>query len=274
MQEKQVTIDVAKFKKIMGGTISILVTIIILLICNGLIMSAKIKVIRDNYNDQIEDLEQSNLSYKMRNAELENLFSTTENGFIKLSQIAVDLDSSNSELKEVIEEQNKMIKHYKNRAELYDKYEFALFYDDSRTDINYEYISSLEEMAAEKDYGLDSVVLTLAIIMTESHGKADADNPSSSASGFGQLLDSTARFTYEELLNHGKGTYKKEYVFDPKLNLYMTITYINYLAKENNYNPMATIDDYRGFHDTEYLRMVQSYLDKAEIGPMMNLRLE
>lgn len=272
--QNYVTINVDKFKKIMGTTISIMGAIIVLLICNSLLLASKLNVVEDRVNKENEKLTQANLSIRMRNAELEKILSTSEYGFQTLSNTAVELDAANAELKNTIDSQNKMIQHFKDRVELYNKYEFALFYDNARTDIDYEHIQSLEEMAAEKDYGLDSVVLTLAIVMAESEGNASAKNSLSSASGLGQLLNDTAKFTYENLLSHGEGSYKKEYVFDPEMNLYMTLTYINYLAEENNYNPMKTIDAYRGLHDNDYLKTVQKYLDQAEVGSIMNLRLE
>jgi len=209
-------------------------------------------------------------SYQRLNAELQGTIDDQHTLFQNASVLVQQLDTNivelydkNEQLKKQYNSALDIINYYNNRTELYNKYEYALIYNGERTDIDYEVLESLEHFALESEYGNDVLVLSLALAMTESHGIADAKNPNSSARGLGQLIHSTAKTCYEDLLGNGEGTYKVEYAFDPETNLRMTLALVNELSKENKGNPIKVIDDYRGLHSEAYISEVRKYVEAA-----------
>ena len=144
---------------------------------------------------------------------------------------------------------------------LLDKYSYAL-YDDSgvRNDIDEDILKLAENLCAQQ--GIDPN-LFLAIVMTESQGHADAKNKHSTAIGFGQLLSSTGRWCYEDLLGYGKGTYSHSLAYNPVLNTEMTISLLGELKREHNGNMYKAIQHYRGKKNISgYLGKMNKWLGK------------
>lgn len=179
----------------------------------------------------------------------------------ELGKTILNLDEANQVLEQKYNANADLLNYYRGRQDLYNKYEYALFYEGERTDINYEHILTLERMAADNCYGTDAVALTLALVMTESHGIASAKNDK--ATGLGQLIDDTAKYSYEVLLGNGEGSYKKEYAEDPELNLKMSLAYVNDLCQKHLGDPYKVIEDYRGLYSTKYIKAVEKKLDEA-----------
>lgn len=182
----------------------------------------------------------------------------------KLSEVAVTLDEQNTNLVATLKAEETELEELKERKELYDKYEYALVRSDgSRTDIDYEDIKSLEELAKEKGLGEDAVSVVLAIARNESEGFADVKNDSSSAAGLCGLLSSTAKFSYEKLMDNGRGSYKSDYVYDSLTNLEMAMEYIAYL-KDNTSSNRELLVAYRGdSSDEHWFRRIQRYTGKS-----------
>ena len=179
----------------------------------------------------------------------------------ELSKISTELYSENAELVGQLEE----LETLKEREELYDKYEYALVSKDNgeRTDIDYDDIMALQVLADEEGLGDDAVGLVLAISVNESRGQANVKNPSSSAAGLTGLLKSTAKYSWEELLGNGEGTYQPEYVYDSENNLKMSMAYIAYL-KENTNSNYALLVAYRGDdNDTSWFRKIEKNMGKS-----------
>ena len=209
-----------------------------------------------------------NSSLASRNAELEaellvakaELESTTAT-LAEVSTAAYELDQQVQEIYSVNQEQAEIIKTYETRDELFNNYEYALVRGDgTRTDIDYEDVSTLQSIAEEKAMGADSVDLVLAIAMNESKGYKDAKNPKSTAAGLTGMIYGTARFVYEDEMEHGKGSYEFDMVYDGSLNLQMSLAYVNYLAKRNGRSVMATVNGYRGLYDPGYINNLNRYL--------------
>jgi hypothetical protein len=159
--------------------------------------------------------------------------------------------------------QQEELDELREREELYDKYDYAIIRTDgSRTDIDYTDIMTLEELAKQEGLGEDAVSLVLAISVNESKGFADVKNPNSSAAGLCGLLSSTAKYSYEVLLDNGKGTYKSSYVYDSLTNLEMALYYIAYL-KENTNSNYELLVAYRGMDDPHYMAVIQKYTGKS-----------
>ena len=182
----------------------------------------------------------------------------------QLSEVAGELDKSNSELVTALKKDETELKELRERKELYEKYEYAFVREDgSRTDISFDDVKTLEELAKEEGLGEDTVALVLAISRNESQGYADVKNPNSSAAGLCGLLNSTAKYSYETLLANGKGSYKSEYVYDSLTNLKMALAYVAYL-KENTDSNYELLVAYRGDNDdVSWFRKIQKYTGKT-----------
>ncbi len=216
-----------------------------------------------NLSKQLESCQQHNTELQATIEDQHNLLMNTSVLVEELNQYIYDLTQSRTQLEQKYNSLVDAVNYYQHRQELYNKYEYALFYEGERTDIEYEHLATLDEIARINGYSPEVVYLTLALVMTESHGIANAKNPESSASGLGQLIYSTAKFSYEDLLGFGSGTYKKEYAYDPELNLRMTLAYVNYLSKQKKGDPIGVVDAYRGLHSTGYINSVAEKLDSA-----------
>lgn len=73
-------------------------------------------------------------------------------------------------------------------------------------------------------YGVDPKII-FGIIKVESSFNPNAKSSSSSASGYGQFIRSTAEYIYEKKLN--RGAYNHSMAFDPYLNIEMIAYYIS-----------------------------------------------
>lgn len=201
-------------------------------------------------------------------AENQSLSSTYNDAVLILSdvsQIAYQLDQQNRTLNDDLNDALEKIKQYESREELFDSYEWALFREDeSRTDISYNDIITLEELVDEKDLSDDTVDLVLAMAMTESNGNANARNISSSAVGLGQFLSGTGRFVYTSLM--GNDVYNhQETASDSETNLEMMVYYLEYLDVKNNHNIERVISCYRGIESPNYKYKINSYLAKNDL---------
>lgn len=201
-------------------------------------------------------------------AENQSLSSTYNDAVLILSdvsQIAYQLDQQNRTLNDDLNDALEKIKQYESREELFDSYEWALFREDeSRTDISYNDIVTLEELVDEKDLSDDTVDLVLAMAMTESNGNANARNISSSAVGLGQFLSGTGRFVYTSLM--GNDVYNhQETASDSETNLEMMVYYLEYLDVKNAGNIERVISCYRGIESPSYKYKINSYLAKNDL---------
>ena len=109
----------------------------------------------------------------------------------------VELDKENISLVESNNTYYKEFSTLRERAELYEEYEYALMYNGERTDITYDQLKTGITICEES--GVDPHLL-FAFIMAESRGVETAKNANSTATGYGQLLNGTAKFVYEDLL--------------------------------------------------------------------------
>ena len=197
-------------------------------------------------------------------ASLSDTVNNQKENIEKLSKVATELDNENSNLANTLSTQQEELDELREREELYDKYDYAIIRSDgSRTDIDYTDIMTLEELAKQEGLGEDAVSLVLAISVNESKGFADVKNPNSSAAGLCGLLSSTAKYSYEVLLDNGKGTYKSSYVYDSLTNLEMTLYYIAYLKENTNSNYELLVAYRGGMDDPHYMAVIQKYTGKS-----------
>lgn len=136
---------------------------------------------------------------------------------------------------------------FRNRAELYDKYEYVLFYDGKRTDMTYNLVAYGEDIMKKEN--IDPNML-FGLVMVESSGKEKAQNSTSSARGFCQLIDTTAKSLYENVLK--RGSYRHDYAFNGYINLELGAKLISGNMKQYRGNTYTTIQLYRGLKDVRY----------------------
>lgn len=95
----------------------------------------------------------------------------------------------------------------------------------------------------------------LAIIYVESKYDPMAKNKRSSATGYGQLIQSTATAIANMIpeiksYNHSKDAY------DPYINLHITVFYINRCIHASGGNLLNALKQYRGVNDQPYFKKV------------------
>lgn len=149
----------------------------------------------------------------------------------------------------------------RNRSELYNKYEYAIEYGGARTELTYEEIQYGEELMLAKNLNPH---LMFGTIMVESNGKPNVVNSSSGATGYGQFLDSTAKWVWTKLL--GNSNYNSNIRKDGKKNIQMMAEYYDYLYAENK-STFKVIKQYSGNSTDEgamnYLNKVNSFTRKV-----------
>lgn len=180
---------------------------------------------------------------------------------IQIKSLGDTIDNLDSQLKDIsnvnksyVDELNEL----RSRSELYDKYEYAIMTEhDLRTDLKYHEIKLGEELMVEKGYNPH---LLFGTIMVESSANPNAVNESSDATGYGQFLDSTAEFVWNDLL--GYGGYYSDIRKDGSSNIIMMAEYYDYLYSTKN-NTFEVIKQYSGNITDEgayiYLSKINDY---------------
>lgn len=200
-------------------------------------------------------LEQKTKDYTYAFGKVQELGGTIED----LREVSTILDNENKLLAEANDGYWEELEELRRRKELYEEFEWALVNHGERTDITYEQLKTLPELL--KDKKVNSEHLVLAIAMTESKGKEDAQNMSSSAKGYGQFLNSTSKFVYTKLM--GNSNWTPSVALDGDVGLEMICEYINYLYENNGRDLTKTITAYRGVYDPGYLAKINQYLAKS-----------
>lgn len=182
-------------------------------------------------------------------------FNNTINELVNISNT---LDEQNQSLAQSNQQYYEELQQYKNRAELYDKYDYALIDEaGNRTDITYDQLQSLQTLVQNSSINDEDLILSW--IMTESGGKENAQNSSSTAKGYGQFLNGTSKFVYTDLM--GESGWHPGVALDGSTNMEMMVNYVDYLYKQNNGDLYATIRSYRGKNDISgYVAKIDSYL--------------
>ncbi len=166
---------------------------------------------------------------------------------------------TSTEAIEKINQIKKELNDLKNRKELYDKYEYVLFDNGKRTDMKYSMVAYGEEIMKKEN--IDPNML-FGLVMVESRGVEKAQNPTSSARGFCQLIDTTAKSLYEKVLN--KGPYTHDYAFNGYINLELGAKLISRNMREYKGNTYTTIQLYRGVTDARsYYASVDKFVSRG-----------
>lgn len=213
-------------------------------------LQAKMNQVADTYkttmnNWQVLQTENDELTMKIVGLATDMIILDTEN---------VDLVKSNNEYYDELVS-------LREREELYDKYEYALNYHGSRTDITFEQLKTGVDIMESNNIDPD---LLFAIIMTESHGTEKAKNAASTATGYGQVLYGTGRSVYERYMGNGTGTFENAMLLDGMTNIQITANYLDLLVKDSSSIHEALVK-YRGSPDDGvWMSSVDSYCRKGD----------
>ena len=214
-------------------------------------------------NELIEKTTEITTNYELAISNYDNVVATNKDLNTKLENMIVnilELDTENVSLVESNNSYYEQLTTFKERAELYDKYEYALVYEGERTDITYDQLKTGIDICEES--GIDPNLL-FAFIMAESHGQEKAKNPESSATGYGQVLKTTGEYVYENLLGNPQGSFTSTLLLDGTTNIQVTATYIAYL-RDNTSSMRELIASYRGYDDPDYYNTIEKWLAKAD----------
>lgn len=204
----------------------------------------------------------------------ENTSNTISNLYLELS----DKDNKINQLKEIIDSQDRElqniseinksyvdeINYLRSRKELYNKYEYAI-YDEmgERTYLTYEEIKLGEDLMLEKGYDPN---LLFGTIMVESRGNPNVVNEETGATGYGQFMDETAEFVWNDLM--GNYDYYPEIRKDGESNIKMMANYYDYLYKTEG-NTFSVIKRYSGnatnYGTLNYINKINSFTNKVGV---------
>lgn len=233
------------------------INLILFIVSISAILFSTILVIKNN------NLEKENKKLFEENLQFTQTISMYVDASLYFADSSLQLEKNNQELQSLYNEALEELEFYYEREELHNDYEWAM-YDrkGKKNDISFDQITTLKEYCDEKGYSNDMVNIVLALAMSESGGYEDAYNPST-ATGYCQLLDSTARFVYTKLQGHE--SYSHDVSLDGDTNLAMCADYINYLYDYYHHDMSKVIDSYRGLHSEEYIAKINRYLSNNNL---------
>ena len=226
------------------------------------VISSGLIILLSIYNKRLYE---ENIYLNDENLKMTSMMDAYMDTALYFADASIAMDDTNANLKAVISEQEEELMAYREREELYEDFEWALYTGSGKkTDITYGQIQSLQEYCDSKGYSPDMVDLVLAVAMKESTGNEKAYNASSGASGYCQLLGSTARMVYTKLQDNEE-PYTHDVALDGEKNLCMASDYLQYLYEYHGNDPIKMIDSYRGAHVTSYINTIDGYLKKNDL---------
>ena len=229
----------------------------------------KVEMANTNLQEKVNKLEKYETSYKntvQQNMilsenlkDMESIIKETDKSITKLKKDNINLSKDN---KELIKKYNKLAE----KVKLYEKYSYAVI-DESghRTDLTYDQIKLGEELMKEKGY--DPNIL-FSIGMVESGFDEKETSTISTAKGYTQFLDGTAKFTWETLLKHGKGSWNPSIALNGENSIRMCVAYFDYLMKKHG-NFYKAMGQYCGAGTSEG-SFTYTYIDRMNRHAMRN----
>lgn len=191
-------------------------------------LSIRVYKLEQTHNYKVEELNETIEQLEQRNKELEESTSSMQKISEDMYDAYAEMDKSLKKVVKVNKSYKKDLDTFKEREELYDKYDYCIKYNGERTDLTYDQIKYGEDLMKEKGYDPN---LLFSIFMVESKATEVIKNPKSSAKGYGQILDSSGHFIYDKLYEGKKGKFQPEYSYNGNTNIEMTVTLLDYLIK-------------------------------------------
>ena len=207
-------------------------------------------------------IDSKNIEIQDKNDKIVSLGRTIDHMGEIINNVDEQLVVVSSMNKEYVDELNTL----RNRSELYDKYEYAIIDNGERTELTYAEIELGEQLMNEK--GIDPNLM-FGTIMVESRANPDAVNRKSGATGYGQFLNSTAKWVWTDLM--GNSNYYSDLRKDGTANIQMMAEYYDYLYSVNN-NTFKVVKCYSGNSTDKgtsaYLAKVNNFTKK--VGVILN----
>ena len=157
----------------------------------------------------------------------------------------IDKDSYIIQLEQQVEIMNNEIDQLRNAHQLIKEYEYILMHGNRRTDITFSQLQhGIDVMESQ---GLNPHLM-FGLYKLESSGVERATNSRSTARGYGQFLESTGRWVYEnhQFLGNGEGTYNHNKAFCGYTNMEMTASYLSWLMRRANGDVRQALINYNG----------------------------
>lgn len=191
----------------------------------------------EKYKDAYTKSEKKNMDLSEEIKDMKLVIKKTDKSILKLKKDNISINKKN---KELIRKYNKLA----SRIKLYEKYKYAVI-DESgkRTDLTYSQIKLGEQLMKEKGYNPH---ILFSIGMVESGFNESETSSKSTAKGYTQFLDGTAKFTWEHLLKHGKGSWHPSLALNGENNIRMCVAYFDYLIKKHDGNFYKAMGQYCG----------------------------
>lgn len=174
-----------------------------------------------------------------------------------------DLDLQLTSVSEVNQSYVDELNMFREREELYNKYEYAIIDAGRRTKLTYEEIKLGEDLMVENGRNPH---LMFGSIMVESNANPDVVNSQSGATGYGQFLNSTAEYVWEDIM--GNSGYYPDLRKDGEANIKMMASYYEHLygLKGSTFN---VIKHYSGNSTNEgtqrYIDRINRYTSKVGV---------
>lgn len=252
-EELKTQIFVTKSYAIVVTIICLALSILYIQKSNSFISDTNILVAE--YEDTIEQIHETYETIYANYQYLETQYASMTHTLKELTDISIELDNENKRIVSDNEMYIEELSMFKEREELFNKYDYAIKDKmDNRTDITYEQLVKLENLL--EDSNINDADIILAHVMVESNGNEKAKNPTSTAKGYGQILDGTSKFVYTKLMN--KSDWYPDIALDGNTNLEMLVAYYDYLYEQNNGNLYGIIRNYSGQQD------ISNYVNKMD----------
>lgn len=215
-----------------------------------------------NYNSKYNELSKkyaelentTTFALMEKDADIQTMQTEQNNQVAALKETIDGLNQEIQSLSEINKSYVDELNDLRSRKELLDKYEYAIF-DESgnRTSLTYAEIKLGEDLMAESGHDPN---LMFGTIMVESRGNSAAVNPVSNSTGYGQFMNSTARFVWTDLL--GNSNYTPDIRKDGESNIRMMAAYYDYLYEKNK----STIKVVKEYSGNSTMAGAMSYLNK------------
>lgn len=217
-------------------------------------------------NDKIKSLNESIRILKTENEKLKEKILISDNEISNISKTLAIKNNQLHEAKKEIDILNKRIPIHKVETKS-NKYNFEpYFYAMQSTKFNKYYLSE-KEMTTVMDwsykYGIDPN-LVLGIMWVESRYYPNAKSKSSTASGYGQFIKSTGKWTHEYLLKRKDEYNHNVYPFNPDYAIPMMCAYLDHLIKISKGDIRKVLIRYNGNElGAKYYQLIDDYFAKV-----------
>lgn len=218
----------------------VLLFYLIVFVILGVVLSINYRNLSEDYQDLANDYDKCIDNYEKLVKDYDELQANSE-------RVRLELEGELEQYKIKKEPLTKQTTKVSNDVIKYTKYYYTLKdTEGSKNDMTKDLIKYGYELMKSKN--MDPSLL-FGIIMVESEGHKDCYMTSTQAAGLGQFLPDTGKYVYENLMGN-EGYNHSSTPYDPKTNICMIVTYLDYLYDFHNGDTMKVLKQYCGGDDT------------------------